>query len=108
MRNNKDISVIPKGLYCYTIKKIVHDANRGSIIETNPCPYCTTKMYGETEQPFCSFLEKGSIHNNTTENEYEKILKYFDGDENKLKEELSLFLLWDGVKECGINDEEDF
>ena len=100
---NKDTSIIPKGDYCY-----VFTGNRGTdkdglpSMETCNCPYSTVKEYGGVLQPYCRFVEKGSLHKDTTEEEYEKLLKYF-GSEEEMDEELSLFLLWDGIKECGAN-----
>lgn len=47
-----DISRIPQGPYCYTIKSIEYKDN-GPIIHTNLCPY-----WGEEEGGHCHFLNK--------------------------------------------------
>ena len=76
----KDTSVIPKGMYCYTIKDIDHTTGRMSI---NLCPYWSVRS-SKPEQlnGYCHFLKIGDWHENGTT------------------------LLWDQVKECGINEDE--
>lgn len=71
---------VPKGFYCYTIKKIVPDSIYGCIIKTKVCPYWD-KNENEDEQMngYCHLLKKGDWEENGTD------------------------LLWDQVKECGIN-----
>jgi hypothetical protein len=76
----KDTSVIPPGLYCYKIVS-VEDFQ----INTEHCPYWSRREdKDEQESGYCSFLEVGD---------------WEDG----------WGLLWDGVKACSINmeDEED-
>lgn len=76
-----DESVIPKGLYCYTISEIVNDR----IVKTNICPYLRN-VHNKPEQMngFCLYLDKGDWQEYGTD------------------------LLWDMVKECGVNEDIDF
>jgi len=81
MESKKDISVIPKGPYCYTINRIEHTDN-GAIIHENICPYWSLDETKERQNNgCCSFLG------------------ITDADDGGL--------LWDQVKECGINDDYD-
>jgi hypothetical protein len=94
MEKIKDISVIPQGVYCYTYLK------DGSYYV---CPYWS-KIEGGEEQAdgYCAFLEKGDLD---IQNEQEfKDLK--TGEITKGSElPFATSLLWDQVKECGINDD---
>lgn len=76
---NKDTSRIPVGSYCYTIKAVAPDGT----ISTDVCPYWS-KRNDKPDQMngHCSFLNRG------------------DWDESIP----GVGLLWDMVKECGIND----
>lgn len=105
MQNTKDKSVIPPGDYCYTW---VEAPNRdtGFRGEIKTCPYLTKKEFNGAEVPWCSFLDCGGIHNNQSESDITKLIEHF-GSEEKMDEELPLFLLWDMVKECGVNEPEE-
>ena len=106
MKSKKDTSVIPKGEYCYTIKKIVWADNGMPIIKTNMCPYYSSRDYGEdVTVDFCEFLGKGD-YGGLNDDEYALLLAYFKGDEEKMRKELPLGLLWDACKECGVNEGE--
>lgn len=48
---------IPKGDYCYTIKKIVPDETYGYRIVINPCPYYDGSGYRAN----CKLLNEGDI-----------------------------------------------
>ena len=96
----KDTSGIPKGDYCYTW--IEGTKNRYGMPDQKYCPYMSVKEYGGVPVPYCKYMEWGSIDNAITEEEYAKLVKYF-GSEEKMDEELPLFLLWDSCKECGEN-----
>lgn len=95
--------LIPKGIYC------------------DNCPYFSyVSLYddiGEIRFPFCIYLGCGSMPNSGwNNNEFERLQallhltddelwNHVDGtDKSGL---LALDLLWDGCKECGINDEID-
>ena len=72
----KDISLIPKGVYCYTIDRVTSEG----VIEVTRCPYWSKREdKDEQENGYCSFLEEGD----------------WEGD--------GMSLLWDSVKECGEN-----
>lgn len=73
--SNKDEPVIPKGSYCYTWAGKPQDG------KINPCPYWSSIInLPKQENGYCSFMEKSD-------------------------RDLGCGLLWDMVKECGINDE---
>lgn len=75
---------IPKGSYCYTIKEIVTDPKYGFILKTNVCPHWRkfNDEYPDQLSGYCTYLKLGDFMENGT------------------------MLLWDQVKECGINDED--
>lgn len=92
----KDESLIPPGPYCYT-----YDSKGKYIL----CPYWD-KIEGAPEQAngFCHFLNKGDI-----EIGKDAVLIDMDTEEITPHDELPFnpSLLWDQVKECGINDDYD-
>jgi len=80
---SKDTSIIPYGIYCYTSV-----GWEDGVYKVIPCPYWSRRTdKPEQENGYCSYLGVG------------------DWD-------LHIGLLWDQVKECGINegweDEDDF
>ena len=97
--NNLKKELIPKGMYC------------------DGCPYFSyVSLYddlGEIRFPYCIYLKVGSMPNGTWKlNEYERIQKLLNQTADELLDYesdglLHLDLLWDGCKECGINDELD-
>jgi hypothetical protein len=99
----KDTSAIPRGHYCYTVKEIVRDEKFGYRMIQNVCPYFGYKDFGGVDQPFCSFLEKGSLSNSTNDEDFKKLAIHF-GSEEAVFNGLPLSLLWDQVKECGENN----
>lgn len=78
---NPDTSLIPKGSYCYTFLK--GEQNTSGFPKIKTCPYY---RFNEKEHHqnngYCAYLGVG------------------DWEEN------SSSLLWDMIKECGINDED--
>jgi len=75
----KDISVIPPGMYCYTMIGVSN--MRLDII---PCPYWSLSPdHEDQDNGYCAFLESGDWED--------------DG----------MGLLWDQVKACGENDDYD-
>ena len=75
----KDITLIPEGLYCYKPIK-----SHTGWLEVTTCPYWSRdEERDDQENGYCSFMEKGDW------------------------EMEGLGLLWDGVKECGENLDED-
>ena len=76
---------IPKGSYCYKIIEIDrnHRADGLPIMKVKRCPYwCWDKRYPGEDVGYCKYLGIG------------------DKDEN------GSGLLWDQIKECGVNDHE--
>lgn len=79
----KDKSVIPYGDYCYSILEEPCEKNNWKI-KAKICPYWSLQEGPEDgNNGYCSFLEKGDW------------------------ETFSVGLLWDQVKECGINTYDD-
>lgn len=94
----KDTTIIPKGDYCYD--------------ESDLCPYWSTNSnYHEQDCGYCSYLEKGDWEMN----DEKKWKTTYRKDGKELSDELRsaneigipMSLLWDQVKECGINIEEE-
>ena len=106
---NKGINKIPYGYYCYTFRKEIRNDN-GELIgfDINRCPYWKVKKLknSEIEYYHCKYLNENDM-GNLSDEEYHKILNYFGNDENKVNDFFKLWLLWDQVKECGINEDED-
>jgi hypothetical protein len=103
MNNTKDTSKIPYGEYCYSI---IGGPDEQGRLKTKPCPYLTNKVFNGVEVPWCNFLECGGLNNSHDDSEVSKLVDYFGG-ESKMNEELPLMLLWDQVKECGMNHSEE-
>lgn len=87
MNKKKDVSVIPKGIYCY-------DGNYR-------CPYWQGNRDGTV---FCQYLEEGGIDNDCTDKQYDSLIETF-GSEEEVDKVFPLDLLWDHCKECGENDD---
>lgn len=98
-----DEKLIPPGPYCY---KLTNELNEYGIPKTIMCPYYEYKKIADVDVPFCSFLNLGGTQNGWSIEESEKIEQHY-GSFDKTCEELPLFLLWDCVKECGINDDDN-
>lgn len=85
-----DTGLIPQGLYCYQPGQVVTDQNGMPQMKVELCPYWAidpNKM--DQQNGYCALIK-------ATQDE---------GDDDGLS------LLWDQVKECGINDDledEDF
>lgn len=74
---NKPIDDIPQGIYCYEIVDIDYSQNP-PIVRIKRCPYLSYRDdHPEQMDGYCEFLERGD----------------WDGGG----------MLWDGVKECGVN-----
>lgn len=102
----KDTSVIPRGPYCYVpdIDKNNSKA-KDDTYYTKPCPYFTGIDINGAWVPWCSFLQEGGVHNNITDENFQKLEDHF-GDSDEVYDKLPLDLLWDQVKECGENRDE--
>jgi len=99
---SKDTSIIPAGAYCY--HRSPTEINQYGIPKAIPCPYYSSKEINDVSVPWCSFLDSGGQSNNHSDEDVKKLIEHF-GSEEKMNKKLPLFLLWDQVKECGINDE---
>jgi len=79
---NRDESVIPAGLYCYSRKSgWKYCADGTPYFETEICPYWASNPdKDEQESGYCAFLKAGDW------------------------EAEGIGLLWDQCKECGINE----
>jgi len=105
MSTKKDTSGIPKGDYCYVFdgRKGIDEKTGLPWMGTKRCPYYTHKEFDGVLVDWCDFMECGDVGNyDRTDEDIQKLIKYF-GSEEKMEEALPLFLLWDGVKECGEN-----
>lgn len=98
-----DESQIPKGSYCYSLS---NELNEHGFPKTIICPFFEYKEVVGVQVPFCNFLNLGGPQNGWTEEESEKIDQFY-GSREKTDEMLPLFLLWDQVKECGMNDDDE-
>lgn len=94
----KDTSIIPKGDYCYIW---LNERHESGLPKSQHCPYMCGKEYNGVIVSYCNYLELGDI-GGITEEEHAKVLEYF-GSEEKMDQELPLFLLFDDCKECGEN-----
>ena len=73
------IALIPKGLYCY--HRLVHYGEGRTLVDM--CPYwCRRWSDDEQESAYCQYLGRGDDVEGVS-------------------------LLWDCVKECGVNDDLD-
>lgn len=108
----KDTSVIPHGCYCYTWKEVPSESNnyRGTV---NRCPYYDVKNVNGVEFPWCNYLELGGTPGDGNwagwkdDIKADEVLTKHFGSKEKMEEKLSLFLLFDGCKECGENVEDE-
>lgn len=77
----KDISKIPNGGYCY---KTIHVNPETGKMRLKKCPYWASRPeHGAQNSGYCGYLEKGDW-------------------------ESELSFLWDMVKECDVNLDDDF
>lgn len=106
--DSKDTLMIPQGDYCYTFtgEKGIDEETGLPYMRTKRCPYQSIREFNGVTVDWCDYLDCGDVGNCRTDEEYEKLLEHF-GSEEELTKSLPLFLLWDGVKECGINKCDD-
>ena len=100
-----DISIIPKGDYCYTLVSV----NKGRM-KTKRCPYwrhrkdVDNKEVNSQNYGYCMYLGKGDLEFNEEET-YTITYPIDHPDYNKKQTAneigISLSLLWDQVKMCG-------
>lgn len=87
--------MIPKGMYCY---------GRGRDGKRKYCEHFQSKEIAGVTVPFCTYLNQGGITNSPDD---DVLFEHFDRDIDKMIEALPLDLLFDAVKECGVNDGRD-
>lgn len=90
-----DPTLIPRGLYCYTWIE-VPSASNGYVGKTAPCPYWHL-LPGKPEQAngYCAFLGRG---------DWDEVRYGEDGQQEIVT---GTTLLWDGCKECEVNEDID-
>lgn len=98
MDDNKDTSVIPQGVYCYTYLE-----DGGYYV----CPYWSKLKDGEEQADgYCAYLGMSDIDIGKAAFESDEVVVSQEGKELN-KEDVPDFiftgLLWDQCKECGIN-----
>lgn len=106
-----DKSLIPRGEYCYFIKirneykNVDFDdvKNFWKYYEGVNCPYWSDTGFGMAH---CKYLNQYSIFEYSKSDGYNKALKYF-GSEEELEKHHTYSLLFDRIKSCGINHDED-
>jgi len=108
----KDTSVIPHGDYCYTWIEFPSVSNN-FVGKTKTCPYADVKDINGVHVPWCNYLDLGGTPGDGKWpgwEDYDKAIdtlnKHF-GSEEETDKQLSLFLLFDGCKECGVNKYDD-
>jgi hypothetical protein len=97
----KDKSLIPDGLYCYHFDK--SDKNS---VKTKFCPYSVIKNINGVDVNWCDYINEGDT-GNCSDEDFEKLVEYYGSTDN-VDENLKLSILWDGCKECGINDDVEY
>lgn len=82
--------VVPKGMYCYTPKSVRYEENGLPSMEIELCPYWKRRGdWPEQGYGYCRLMKVGDNTKGRQPNGRRR----------------STMLLWDQVKECGINDE---
>ena len=90
----KSKSNIPKGMYCYD--------------QDGVCPYWSiNKDLPEQENGYCSFLDKSDYQRNEELGEIQWQNGKGEITRISIPHEIPMSLIWDQVKECGINDDDD-
>jgi len=98
---SKALEKIPKGTYCY--ERLEMNEDKISLRVINPCPFHHyNEFFGLFE---CQYLKQYGIPNHEMYDGWrEDLISYF-GSEEKVFEATPLDLLFDSIKECGINNE---
>ena len=104
------LKAIPKGCYCY---KIVGKPDKNGQYKTKLCPFLDwlkrnniTNLDDFQGTGFCHYLQKGDWFDEETGKEEEHInLERCQETLVVNSKQEGTMLLWDSVKECGINEE---
>jgi len=99
----KSTAGIPKGSYCYG--KLIRAQETYPFARTyERCPHQTMKKIAGVPVCWCKYLDKGGLPDNLEDKDFAKLVARFGG-ENETFDALPLSLLFDSVKECGVNEE---
>ena len=100
--------LVPPGPYCYTLDYSDPEKLKTSLysIPVVYCPYHQSKDINGIICPWCTFINKGGV-GNCPDEEFDKLIAFF-GSENNVFDHLSLDLLSDGCKECGMGGNYDY
>lgn len=98
---SKDENLIPQGDHCYHWLELPSSDNNFTGT-TKPCPFYGDKVLNGVNVPWCHYLDQGGLDNRDYGADWGKLVSLF-GDGERVQKALPLGLLWDGVKECGIN-----
>ncbi len=91
-RLNRAAAMIPQGPYCYRIAGVTHPSDGSARVQTVRCPYWKTRLdWPDQADGYCRLLKKGDTSQG----------RNTDGRPR------ATMLLWDQVKECGINEDSD-
>lgn len=83
--------VVPAGCYCYTPVAVERRGEDGPVLKIEPCPYWKARRdWPEQAYGYCRFLKAGDSSK---------------GRDAEGRPRATL-LLWDQVKECGINPDD--
>ena len=104
LTENKQQELIPPGMYCYVLDYTKDNIFGSDSTPVVYCPHSINKEINGINIPWCSFLDKGGVSNDNTDEEWKKLVEYFGSDDNVF-DYLSLDLLWDSCKECGENSD---
>jgi len=89
-RMDRAAAVVPKGMYCYTPKSIRYREDGMPSMEIEPCPYWKRRGdWPEQGYGYCRLMKVGDNTQGRQPN----------------GRPMGTMLLWDQVKECGINHE---
>jgi len=103
MKSKKNTTIIPKGPYCYG--KLIESQNEYPFARRYElCPYQTIKKIAGVSVWWCKYLDRGGLPDNLNDKDFDKLVAHFGG-RNETFDALPLTLLFDSVKECGVNEE---
>lgn len=105
----KDTSIIPEGPYCYTTRETPCEEN-GWVHKVNSCPYYKLIKDEGVDIIHCEFIDIKDIPGWVKDEQFNILVEKY-GSSDAVFELYGGGLLWDQVKECGVNenwgDEED-
>ena len=105
MKSKKDTTGIPNGSYCYG--KLIRAQKTYPFARTyKQCPYSVMKKIAGVSVCWCDYMDKGGLPNDLEDKDFAKLVAHFGGEDETFRA-LPLTLLFDSVKECGVNEEYD-